>query len=156
MVYGTGPLILFTRILPHLAIVEAVQADALAVNLSEAIAGVCAMIHLAGRIQRHGVTSALHVHQFPRIPDAPALVVFHFDLAGATYLDGIARQLFEEVERNPSTGVAPRAEQRMRPHAVAPNVAECRTGHAEIAGSFLQQDAARGVVAAASIVRPAV
>ena len=76
---------------------------------------------------------------------------------GVAHLDGVAADLVEAVARKIAPrAVARRSVERVRPHAVAANVAQVAARHAEIRGAFFQQNAAGRVVPPGRVARSAV
>ena len=140
----------------YLAIMESIQVDAFSIDPGELIARVNRAVHVARRVHAHRDGAPLHVHRFLRKTDARTAISFHAHLGRVPHLERVAPDAVEAILREHAAGIARRGVERVRPDAVAAYVAQFAPRDAEIAGAFLQQNAARRIVAARRVARPAV
>src|SRR5580658_5587192 len=135
------------RVFAYLAVVKTVEIHALSVYVFETISDVDGFVHVAGGVERHRHRPAYDVDQVRRIPDAPAPVAAHGYVRGVSHLDGIARDIFDDVLLDNPVCIAGGVVKRMGPDAVAWHAADGALPHIEIAGAFFQKDSPGCVVA---------
>src|SRR5262249_48664240 len=126
----------------HFAIVEAVEVDALSVDVRESIARVDAALHIACGIERGG----RGIDDLRGKSDLAAAVVLDSNIEGMSGLYGISADRLQAIARVPPGSVAGVRVARVRPHAIAKHIPKRAAGHAELRRSLFEQNAARGVV----------
>lgn len=145
-----------TNVAAHRAVMEAVQVDALAVDLFKSIVLVAGLLDISRRIDADGGTAVFDVDQLNRESNTRAGIALHLDTHGVAHLNGIPADLAELVAQDLSVPIARRHVAGMGPDGVTPDTAERGVRHGKLLHSFFQQNAARGVVAAFGIARSAI
>src|SRR5262249_2519615 len=131
----------------HLAIMKAVEVDALSVYFFEMVAGIGAAFGVAGGVDRHRGSAVLDVHLLERVADRGAGIFVHQNSSSVTYLNSVAADAVKTVRRDATVGVPRRCAQGVRPDAVAAHVAQVATRYCKIARPFFQEDTARRIIA---------
>jgi len=140
----------------HAPVVEAVEVDALAIDLFEPVVFVSGALDITGRVDSHGRSASFGVDQRDRESNASPAIAVHFYSGCVADLDRVAAYFRKLIVGDLPALITRRTINRMRPNAVAANVLKPRVGDREIIRAFLQQDAAGCIVATLGVSRAAI
>jgi hypothetical protein len=144
------------RVSGKLAVVEAVQVYALAVDLIEAIVRVLGLVYVSGSVDSHRNSTAFGVHNPLWIADTRPGIRLHHDFRCVAHLNSVAPDGSESIANNPPTCIPLRGVKRVRPNSVSEYILQHAILNDEVGSSLLQQNATRRVVSTACVKRAAV
>jgi hypothetical protein len=116
---GAGRLPVDAGVVDHAAVVEAVEVDALAVDIDEPVAGVVGTVDVAGRVDGDCDAVAFHVDDPDGKPEFGTVVVLDADARGVADLDRVSAHGGDGVVVDPAIGLAGRPGVGMGPDGVS-------------------------------------
>lgn len=139
-----------------LAIMKAVEVDALAVDLLHDVFGIEALVDVSGGVDGDRDAAVRGVYKIDREADIGEKVLDDSDVGCVSDLNGVASASVNLALVDEAIAIARTLVPGMRPDAVASDGAHLGEADLKIGSAFFEQDATGGVVLAALIARAGV